>query len=152
MSTDVYAIGTALAAKYGAVTQSDATLVGGTAIRSAEFLTSNGAPPMPAIVVELPSGEQVVENTGDQQDTYTFDVYFLLDNASGDIPRAKKALAKWIGPLRAALYTGNQLGGLALKARPISWEFVMFSYGGDEYHAWHLITRVWTQTNAAITP
>jgi hypothetical protein len=153
MSTDVYAIGTALASAYGAVTISDSTVVGGTAIRGSAFLTPNNAPTTPYIYIELPSGEAEVEATGDQRDVHTFDVYFLLAKASGDLARDKAALAKWIGPLRAALFGTNQLGvANVLKARPTEWEFGLYEYGGDQYHAWHLTVKVWVTTSDSITP
>ena len=152
-AVDVYAIGTALAGKYGAVTISDSTVVGGTAIRGATFLTPNNLPVTPYVIVELPSGRQrVPEANGQQNDIHTFDVYFLLGKASGDLARDKKALAKWIGPLREALFSGNQLGVTGvLKARPESWEFAVYDYAGDEYHAWHLIVEVWTESSSSIS-
>jgi hypothetical protein len=153
VTLDIFAVGTAIADKYATVTISDATVVGGTAIRESTFLPPNNLAVTPAVIVDLPSGqERVPESTYDQQDEWEFDVYFLLDKASGDIPRVTKAAAKWIMPLRNALHSGNQLGITGvLKARPVSWKFEQYEYGGEEYDAWHLVVRVWTEDNDPIT-
>lgn len=155
MSLDLYAAGTAVAAKFDAVTAPAGTM-GGTAIGQAT-VGVQGVLNLPAIVVELPEGEVTTEAPGDRRSTHNFHVYFLFGKASGDVPRDTAAMLKWIGPLLDALETGNQLGlgsqsgWNVLKSRTLSWEPGQYEVGGQPYHSWHLIVRVWTWDNLTVT-
>lgn len=155
MSLDMHAVGTALADKFGNVTAPTGTM-GGTAIRS-ESVGVHGIPLTPAIVVELPEGEVESEMPGDRRIHHDFHVYFLFQKASGDVPRDTAVMLQWLGPLLDALESGNTLslgsedGWNVLKTRTVSWEPGNYSVEGDEYHAWHLITRVWTWDNLTVS-
>lgn len=153
---DLEAVGTALASTFAAVNAPSGTL-GGTAIKHHSVGVQNLIG-LPAIVVELPSGEVESETQGDRRITHDFGVYFLFGKASGDIPRDTRAMLRWLGPLLGALATNNRLGLGAqsgwnvLKTRIVSFEPGQYDVGGQPYHAWHLIVRVWTSDVFTIAP
>jgi hypothetical protein len=153
---DLYAAGTALGGKFAAVTAPSGTM-GGTAIRGSS-VGINNVPATPYIVVELPSGEVQAEEQGRRRITHDFEVYFLFQKSSGDIPRDSAVMLKWLGPLLGALESGNQLGigsqtgWELLKSRIVQWDAGQYQVGGDLYHAWHFIVRVWTTDTFTVTP
>ncbi len=153
---DLYAVGTALADKFGDVTAPSGTM-GGTVIRQST-VGVQAVSVSPAIVVELPEGEVQTEEQSSRRITHDFHVYFLFGKASGDVPRDTAAMLKWLGPLLGALEAGNQLGlgsqdgWNVLKSRILSWQPGGYEVGGDTYHSWHFIVRVWTWDNLTVTP
>lgn len=152
MSLDLYAIGTALAAQLGTVTAPAGT-DGGTAIRQATVLTPNDISMLPAIVVELPHGEVADPAGGIQDGIHDFEAYFVFGKNAGDIPRAKKVMLKWLGPLLNATYSAMKLGlaSSVTKSEVVSYEYGTYNYGTDEYHSWHLTVRVWTTQTVTVT-
>lgn len=152
---DLYAAGTALGGKFAAVT-GPTGVQGGTAIRGSS-VGVQGVPITPYIVVELPSGEVQEETPGDRRITHDFDVYFLYQKASGDVPRDTAVMLKWIGPLLNALQTGNtlgigaQVGWTLLKTRTLTYEPGQYEVGGQPYHTWHFVVRVWTSDTFTVT-
>lgn len=155
MSADLYAVGTALADRFDSVT-GPSGVQGGTAIRGSS-VGVQAVPVTPYIAVELPSGEVTTEEQSNRRATHDFDVYFLYEKSSGDVPRDTAVMLKWLGPLLDALETGNQLGlgsesgWNVLKSRTLSWEPGQYEVGGQPYHSWHFVVRVWTWDNLAVT-
>jgi len=156
VSLDLYAVGNALAAKFAATTAPSGTM-GGTTILFSDVGVHN-LPQTPAIVVELPEGEVESESQGDRRIIHDFHVYFLWQKAVGDVPRDTDVMLQWLGPLLDALESGNQLalgaqsGWSVLKSRDISYEPGNYAVGGDQYHSWHFVVRVWTLDDLAVTP
>lgn len=157
MSADLYAAGTALASKFAAVTGPSGTM-GGTAIR--EYSVGVQAVKVtPSIVVELPEGaptSALGENP--RREAHDFHVYFLFQKASGDVPRDTAVMLKWLGPLLTAVDSGSALGlsddsggWQVLKSQIISYEPGQYEVGGQPYHSWHFVVRVWTNTVVTIT-
>lgn len=153
MSLDMYAVGTALAGRFLTVT-APADTMGGTTIRGATIEVPNNIPVTPYVIVELPSAELTVENQGQRRFDHTFEVFFLFQKASGDLPRDKRAMLRWLGPLLDALHGAYKLGlaGVVMKSRLESFEPVVATYAGDEYHAWHLTIHVWTEDVVTLVP
>lgn len=141
-----------LAARYANLTSGTA-ITGGTAIRGATARTPNNIPATPYVIVELPEGEVTVEEQGDRRIQWDFDVYFLHQKASGDLPRDKVAMLVWLGKLLDALHGDMDLSvASVLKSRTITITPEVVEYAGDQYHAWHLIDRVWTSDVVTLTP
>lgn len=154
MSVDFYAVGTALAATMGGATCTSPPL-GGTAIRQATVLAPNGMEVWPALVVELPhSGQDATVDSGDQRLVNDFDVFFIIGQASGDLPRMRETLLRWLGPLLNSTYGAMKLGQGAVvdKAYVVSYAEQPYNYAGIEYPAWHLVARVWTDQYVTLTP
>lgn len=157
MSADFYAAGTALAAKFAAVTAPAGTM-GGTAIRS-NSVGVQGIPTTPAIVVELPEGEiTTAMGTSPRRSNNDFHVYFLFEKSSADVPRDTAVMLKWLGPLLRALDSGNTLGigsqsgWTLLKSAILSYEPGNYEVGGQPYHSWHFPTRVAIEEYVTVTP
>lgn len=155
MSLDLYAVGTAIAGKFDDVAAPSGTQ-GGTAIRGAS-VGVNSAPVTPYIVVELPEGEVGFEAQYDRRATHDFSVFFLYSKASGDVPRDSAVMLKWIGPLLDALESGNTLGlgsesgWNVKKTRVLSYEPGNYDVGGQPYHSWRIVVRVWTWDDLAVS-
>lgn len=150
MSLDLYAVGTALASAFGAVTAPSGTQ-GGTVVRGSG-LEPNAIPTTPYVVVELPKGE-VTWDSSQLRIEHDFPVYFLWQKAGGDLPRDMTVMLKWIGPLLNATYSQAKLGVSDVqKAYVTAYSFGKYAYEGDEYHAWHLTVKVWTQDTVTATP
>ncbi len=123
------------------------TLVGATA------RTPNNLPGTPFVVVELPAGDELTVTQGRRDSVHDFDVYFLLDKASGDIPRDKVRLLRWLPGLLDATYAAMKLALVTVKKSYVTeYEYGVYNYGGTEYHAWHLVVRVWTEDTVTLTP
>lgn len=150
------AVGTALSAKFAAVTAPAGTM-GGTAIKYDSVGVQN-VPATPAIVVELPSGDVASEAQFDRSIVHDFPVYFVFDSAAGDMPRSTAVMLAWLGPLLDVLETGNALGlggesgWNVKKSRITAYEPGQYTIGGQPYHAWNFTVRVWTWDNLAVTP
>ena len=144
------AIADAVATRFGTVaTPSGETvaLVGSTA------RTPNNLPGTPYIVVELPSSDEVTIASGRRDGVHDFDVYFLLERASGDIPRDKVRLLRWLPGLLDATYGAMKLAlATVKKSYVVEYEYGTYNYGGTEYHSWHLVCRVWTEDTVTLTP
>ena len=144
------AIADGVAARFATVpTPTDETvaLVGATA------RTPNNIPGTPYVVVELPSGDDIAISAGRRDGVHEFEVYFLLDRASGDIPRDKVRLLRWLPGLLDATYGAMKLAlATVKKSYVISYEYGTYNYGGNEYHAWRLVVRVWTEDGVTLTP
>lgn len=150
MSLDVYAVGTALAATFGTVT-APANTMGGTVIRGYS-LELNAVPVTPYVVVELPKGE-ITFDPSRLLVEHDFPVYFLFQKASADLPRDMAAMLQWLGPLLSATYGKMKLGLTDVrKSYVTAYGFGTYKYEGDEYHAWHLTAKVWTEDAVTVTP
>lgn len=157
MSLDLYAAGTALAAKFEAVTAPAGTM-GGTAIKGSSVGVQSAAN-TPYIVVELPEGEPTSAlGENPRRMTHDFPVYFLFGKASGDVPRDTAVMAKWLGPLLDAVNSGNALGltdnsngWMVLKSQVTAYEPGQYDVGGQPYHSWHFTVRVWTENVVTLT-
>ena len=152
---DLHAVGTALAGKFDDVT-GPTGVTGGTAIRGSS-VGIQSIPVTPYIIVEMPEGEVQSEDSGDRRITHDFHVYFMYQKASGDVPRDTAVMLKWLGPLLGALETdntlgiGSQSGWSLLKSRILSYEPGNYEVGGQPYHSWHFIVRIWTQDTFRVT-
>lgn len=144
------AIADAVATRFGTVaTPSGETvaLVGSTA------RTPNNLSGTPYIVVELPESSEIAIQSGRRDAAHDFDVYFLLERASGDIPRDKVRMLRWLPGLLDATYGAMKLAlATVKKSYVIEYEYGTYNYGGTEYHAWHLVVRVWTEDTVTLTP
>ena len=144
------AVADGVAARFATVpTPADETvaLVGATA------RTPNNVPGTPYVVVELPEGTDITVASGRRDAVHDFDVYFLLDRASGDIPRDKVRLLRWLPGLLDAMYGAMKLALTTVKKSYVtSYEYGTYNYGGNEYHSWHLVVRVWTEDTVTLTP
>lgn len=144
------AIADAVASRFAAVPTPAGETV---ALKGATARTPNNIPGTPYIVVGLPaSDEMLVESR--RRASHDFDVYFLLDRAAGDIPIAKVRLLRWLSGLLDATFAAMKLGlpGVILKSYVTEYEYGTYSYGGTDYHAWHLVCRVWTEDNVVLVP
>lgn len=137
------ALADAVAARFAAVpTPSGETrgLVGATA------RTPNNIPGTPYVVVELPSSDEITVAQGRRDVVHEFDVYFLLEKAAANIPTDKVRLLRWLPGLLDATYAAMKLGLATVKKSYVTEsEYGTYNYGGNEYHAWHLVVRVWTE-------
>lgn len=143
------AIADAVAARFGTVATPSGETV---ALVGATARTPNNLPGTPYVVVELPGSDELIieqRRTG----SHDFDVYFLLERASGDIPRDKVRLLRWLPGLLDATYGAMKLGlATVRKSWVISYEYGTYNYAGTEYHSWHLVVRVWTEDTITLTP
>lgn len=147
MSLDLLAIADAVAAKFGAVTAPTGydPIVGATA------RTPNNIPGTPFVAVELPASDEITVSTGRRDGVHDFDVYFLMDRATAALEIDKERLLKWLPGLLDATYSGLKLGLLTVKkSYVVEYEYGQYSYGGNEYHAWHLVVRVWTEDSITL--
>lgn len=144
------AIADAVAARFAAVptpTGETVTLKGATA------RTPNNIPGTPYIVVELPAADEVLIESGRRLTVHDFDVYFLLDRAAGDIPTEKVRLLRWLPGLLDATFAAMRLGLSAIRKSYVTeYEYGTYTYGGTDYHSWHLVCRVWTEDTVTLTP
>lgn len=143
------AIANAVATTYGAVS----TPAGLDPIVGSTALTPNNIPGTPYVVVELPSSDEITIGNGRRDAPHEFDVYFLMDRATAALEIDKERLLKWLPGLLDATYAGMKLGLLAVKkAYSTEYEYGLYTYAGVEYHAWHLVCRVWTEDTITLAP
>ena len=144
------AIADAVATRFGSVSTPSGETVG---LVGATARTPNNLPGTPYIVVELPGGEDLATTQGRRDGIHDFDTYFLLERASGDIPRDKVRLLRWLPGLLDATFAALKLGlSTVKKSLVVEYEYGTYNYGGVEYHAWHLVVRVWTEDAVTLTP
>ncbi|MDP9145916.1 MAG: hypothetical protein M3N43_14705 [Actinomycetota bacterium] len=152
MATDLLAIADAIAARCAAVTvpTGEPAIVGSTA------RLPNNIPDTPYIIVTPPSGEMgMVEGfpSGRVRDVHDFDVYLLLNKASGELPADLYRIYLWWPVMRGALHGQIKLGlaPVVMKAAVTnSYDFDAYTYAGAEYHAWHFEVRVWTEDTVPV--
>lgn len=158
MSLDLLAIADALAARYAPANVTPptnaATSTAYPNIRAATARVPNNIPATPYVIVELPSGELTIESRTSRHGEHVFDVWFLYSKATGDLPRDKAAMLAWISVLLDQTYGQHKLGLAPIvdKANVDSYEPDVATYGGDSYHAWHLVVRVWTTDTINLVP
>lgn len=141
------AIANAVAAKFAAVTAPTGLdpIVAGTA------LTPNNIPGTPYVVVELPGSDELLIEQSRRLGVHDFDVYFLMDRATAALEIDKERLLKWLSGLLDATYSGMKLGLLVVrKAYVVEYEYGLYTYAGIDYHAWHLVVRVWTEDTVTL--
>lgn len=147
---DYYTIGVSIGTRYLSLTPP----TGLSAIAGATVLTPNNIPDTPYVVIELPSSaDGAVVASSRQSFVDDWDVYFLLDKASGDLPTDKERLLKWRSVLMASTYSQMALGASAAgltKSYAVTIEYGVYRYGGDEWHAWHQVLRTWTTGSEAL--
>lgn len=150
MSLDMLAIADAVAARFATV----ATPSGETAaLKGATARTPNNVPGTPYIVVELPTSDGIGIEQGRRLATHDFDAYFVLDSAAGDIAIAKVRLLRWLPGLLDATYAAMKLGRSEIRKSYVTeYEYGTYNYGGNEYHAWHLVVRLWTEDTVVLVP
>jgi hypothetical protein len=147
---DYYNIAVAIGTRFLALTPP----TGLTAIQGATALTPNNIPDTPYLIVELPgSADDATVGNGMQTYVDNWDLYFLLNKASGELPVDKERLLKWLPVLITATYGQMALGATAYgltKSYVASYEYGVYRYGGKEWHAWHLVLRTWSGGTAAL--
>jgi hypothetical protein len=134
MSFDLKAICDNLAAKYAPGTI--ATPSGASAMRRAYAAQPVNVPALPAVVLEVQSGE-VILDSGAWHGNVLIDVVLLVTKAQGDTARADQERQLWLPALLAACWSDMDLG-LApdvAKAYPLGWEFGEHSVAGTAYDA-----------------
>lgn len=153
MAVDMLAIADAVAARFALITPP----TGEPAIVGATARLPNGIPATPYIIVLPPSGEMGMSEgfpSARIRDVHNFDVYLLLNKASGDLPTDLERVYKWWFPMRYATYSQLKLGlaPIVMKAAVTGdYEFDSFDYEGQGYHAWRFEVRVWTEDTATVT-
>jgi hypothetical protein len=154
MATDLLAIADAIAGNYlsGTVPTDAPELVGATA------RLPNGIPATPYILVLPPSGTLGPREAGITQsqvhDTHDFDVYLLLNKASGDLPTDLARVYAWWPFMRYAMFGREKLGLAPAVLKAITtedYDFDNYEYEGQAYYAWHFVVRVWTEDIVAVT-
>lgn len=147
----MYAVATGLADRYAPANVTPPT--GYTNIRGATVETPNNIPAFPYVIVDLPEGELIYDSATRRVATWEFDVYFLYSKASGDLPRDRKAMLKWLSVLidqlhdPAKLDTANVMKAIVLRANPGSYE-----YAGALYHSWNFRVQVKTEDTVSLVP
>lgn len=159
MSLDLFEVADALRAEFADVTAPDGTR-GGTAIRGSSVgVASVNATPY--ILVEAPNGTvNTAMDVFPRRMDHEFQVYFLFDAHTPDVPRNTKVMLEWLGPLLATLDADNLLGlgfgvnqDWQVKSTQItSYEPTPIEVGGTPYYAWHFIVQVSTQEHTRATP
>jgi hypothetical protein len=151
MATDLLAIADAIAARFAAATPPTGyTLAGATA------RLPNNIPDTPYVIVTPPSGELGMPEgfpSARIKDQHDFDVYLLLNKASGDQPVDLHRIYLWWPVMRGALQGQMKLGlaPVVMKAVVTSdYDFDSYTYAGTEYHAWHFVARVWTEDTVTV--
>lgn len=156
MSADLYAVGTAIAGKFAAVTAPTGTM-GGTVIRG-NSVGIQAVTVTPYVVVELPEGQiETALAVTPRRSSHDYNVFFLFEKSSGDVPRATAVMLKWLGPLLTAVDAGSRLGlGSAsgysvLKSGITSYEPGQYEVGGQPYHSWHFTVSVSIEEYNSVT-
>jgi hypothetical protein len=143
------AIADAVAARFATVATPSGETIG---LVGATARNQNNVPGTPYIVVEMPESDEITV-ANQRVAVHDFDVYFLLDKASGDIPRDKVRLYRWLPGLLDATYGAMKLGlATVRKSYVTEYEYGTYNYGGTEYHSWHLVCRVWTEDAITLVP
>lgn len=156
MSTaiDMLAVADAVATQFADLTIGTA-VTGGTAMRGATAREPNNIPATPYVVVNLPSSNEVNDGSYGRIDiAHDFPVDFLFSQASGDHPRITESMLAWLGVLIWALEAANKLGitSVVMKSRIVAYEPAIIAYGGQDYLAWNLTVRVWTESTYQPVP
>lgn len=137
------ALADAVAARFAAVPTPSGETVG---LKGATARTPNNLPGTPFVIVELPSSDEVLIESGRRLVTHDFEVIFLLERSSGDIPTDKVRLLRWLPGLLDATFAALKLGRTDVRKSYVTeYEYGTYAYGGTEYHAWRLTCRVWTE-------
>jgi hypothetical protein len=151
MAVNLLAIADAIATRLGAVT----VPIGEPAIVGATARLPNGIPDTPYILVLPPSGELGMPEgfpSSRIRDTHDFEIYLLLNKASGDLPTDLARVYAWWAVIRDALMGQMKLGVSTVMKAAITddYEFDSFDYEGQGYHAWRFTVRVWTEVTVTV--
>lgn len=143
---DASGIADALAASYAGLTPP----TGYDAIRVATAELPNQMVPLPAVLVFADSGDVATKGNASMVGVSTWTIRFYYDQ-TGDLPRAQRALLKWLAVLLTAHRTGIQLGGRADVTRTSSWRIGRMTYADTDYVGIELTvmvttTEAWTPT------
>jgi len=152
MAINMLSIADAIATRLAAVTAP----TGEPAIVGATARLPNAIPATPYGLVLPPSGELGMPEgfpSARIRDAHDFDIYLLLNKASGNLPTDLERVYKWWPVIRYAL-----IGQLKLGLAPIvmkafvtdDYEFDSFDYEGQAYHAWRFTVRVWTEDTVTL--
>lgn len=152
MALNMLAIADAVALRFATVT----VPTGEPAIVGATARLPNNIPDTPYILVTPPGGELGMPEgypSARLKDIHSFDVYLLINRASGELPYDLARVYAWWPVMRGALQ-GQMKLGLATVMKAVvtdDYEFDSYVYAGEEYHAWHFTVRVWTEDTATVT-
>jgi hypothetical protein len=131
--------------------------MGGTVIRGNEVGVQS-VNVTPYVVVELPEGEiDTALAITPRRSSHDYNVFFLFQKSSSDVPRDTAVMLKWLGPLLTAVDAGNRLGlGSAngfsvLKVGITSYEPGQYEVGGQPYHSWHFTVTVSIEEYNSVT-
>lgn len=140
----------ALAAKYPTGTLTPPA--GYPAIRVSTARLPNALPSAPWVLVTLPKGDLVL-GAGEINHTLEFHVQFHYAKHSGDTARDMTGMLSWLGVLLAATWADMDLSVSGIrKAYPTDYEFVVFTYGGEEFYGWDITVVVDFRESQALTP
>ncbi len=153
MATNLLAIADAIALRLGSATvpAGEPPVVGATA------RLPNGIPDTPYYIVLPPSGTIGMTAgypSARVRDTHDFEVYLLLNKASGDLPTDMARVYAWWPVIRGAVAGQMKLGlaPIVMKSAVTDdYEFDSFTYEGQDYHAWRFTVRVWTEDTITVT-
>lgn len=143
-------IADALATKYASGTLTPPTDY--PAVRVSTARLPNAIPTSPWVLVTLPSGNLVL-GSGELNHALEFHVIFHLAKHTGDVARDTTAMLSWLGVLLAATWGDMDLGVSGIrKAYPTEYEYVVASYGGDEFYGWDITVVVDFRETVTFTP
>lgn len=146
---DFLAIGDNLALRYAPANITPPTGYG--AMRGSTARPLNNIPNVPYVIVFPPEGTATLAPQWvDYEADYV--VRFHYAKHSGNVPRDIAAMSAWLGVLLKATF-GNMaldLEPTVRKAIPVSWQFTVESYGGDEYDCWDITVRVFAGESQAM--
>ena len=112
------------------------------AIRVSTARLPNAVPASPWVLVTLPKGDLVL-GSGELNHSLEFHVIFHLAKHTGSVPRDTAAMLSWIGILLNATWSDMDLGVSGIrKAYPTDYEYVVATYGGEEFYGWDITVIV----------
>lgn len=112
------------------------------AVRKSTAALPNAIPTAPWVLVTLPRGSVTL---GAQQLKHQMEyhVQFHYAKLSGDVARDMTAMLSWLGVLLTATFADMDLGVAGvMKAYPVDYQMVVFTYGGDEFYGWDITWMV----------
>lgn len=151
MSIDYHALASGVATRFAPANITPPT--GYTDVRGSTAQPPNNIPATPWVNV-FPREGEVIYLPGQRKGEHQLTVSFYYDKASGDQARDWTGLEKWLSVLLDQLHSTSKLGLAPVvdKALVESYEFVVLTYGGDEYQGINLNVRVWTTDSVSLTP
>lgn len=152
---DIGAAVTALAARFEPATIGTPT--GAPAMREVYDLPPKGVPTVPAVVLEVQDGT-IVAQSSYWEHHVSVDTVFLLSQRPGDPARVEANRRRWLPYLWSAtigqwkLGIGGQSGYELKSALPVSWEFIIYAVGSNEFDAIRVTWDLWINQTVSSVP